>query len=124
MQCLHDPISPVRVETPQKSPNLKKSKTGTGLPSNLKVVGEVRTVPRKRYGREPDADVAASERDSSDNDGNDVKDVHDDASEGSSTPAQEQRQIMEADEVVCCHDIGLKADAELEASDTQNIHRE
>lgn len=59
-----------------------------------------------RWGK-PDADVAASERDSS---GNDVKDVHDDASEGSSVPAQEQEEIMEADEVVFCHQIGLKVE--------------
>lgn len=49
-----------------------------------------------RLGR-PDADVAASARDSSDTD---VKDVHDDASEGSSAPARGQERIVGADEVV------------------------
>lgn len=71
-----------------------------------------------RWGK-PDADVAGPERDSSDTD---VRDVHDDASGGSSVPAQGQEGLMRADEVVFCHQIGLRADAEPEASDTQNVH--
>lgn len=67
----------------------------------------------------PDTDVAASERDSSDND---VKDVHGDASGGSSVPAQEREETLQADEVVFSDQIGLKVGVELEASDTQNVH--